>query len=264
MMRFFAVLFMLLCAVVLTAAESFSWSLQCVDTGSIITLKVAPGCYINAAQLEFDLKSDGKKISPAKSPEVQIKIIDGEKSSIYPAGVWQWHFAAKHLDGTITWQGCLPDGTCLLPATWQPGNKKAVPAAITSAGTLPDFTVVRMAEGYMDKKAFSGFLQGTSDSQAKHFTDTAWYWLLLLVLAGGVALNFTPCVLPMVPINLAIIGAAEGGKPGFLRGFCWKYFRRKEVPQPKLRALLKGVQEGLYPEDLFPFPISKRFYPKQK
>ena len=31
--------------------------------------------------------------------------------------------------------------------------------------------------------------------------------ILLLVLIGGLALNLTPCVLPMIPINLAIIGA---------------------------------------------------------
>ena len=31
--------------------------------------------------------------------------------------------------------------------------------------------------------------------------------ILLLVLLGGLALNLTPCVLPMIPINLAIIGA---------------------------------------------------------
>ena len=29
---------------------------------------------------------------------------------------------------------------------------------------------------------------------------------LLLTLLGGIGLNLTPCVLPMIPINLAIIG----------------------------------------------------------
>ena len=42
--------------------------------------------------------------------------------------------------------------------------------------------------------------------------------ILLLVLVGGLALNLTPCVLPMIPINLAIIGAgAQAGSRG--RGF---------------------------------------------
>lgn len=41
---------------------------------------------------------------------------------------------------------------------------------------------------------------------------------MLLVLIGGLALNFTPCVLPMIPINLAILGA--GARSGSrMRGF---------------------------------------------
>ncbi len=45
--------------------------------------------------------------------------------------------------------------------------------------------------------------------------------ILLLVLIGGLALNLTPCVLPMIPINLAIIGAgaqAQSRARGFLLG----------------------------------------------
>jgi thioredoxin:protein disulfide reductase len=42
--------------------------------------------------------------------------------------------------------------------------------------------------------------------------------ILLLVLIGGLALNLTPCVLPMIPINLAIIGAGAQASSRF-RGF---------------------------------------------
>ena len=48
--------------------------------------------------------------------------------------------------------------------------------------------------------------------------------ILLLVLVGGLALNLTPCVLPMIPINLAIIGAgAQAGsrRRGFLLGLVY-------------------------------------------
>ena len=55
-----------------------------------------------------------------------------------------------------------------------------------------------------------------------------WKWIkrtsLLLILLGGLALNFTPCVLPMIPVNLAIIGAGvkAGSKArGFLLGGCY-------------------------------------------
>ena len=45
--------------------------------------------------------------------------------------------------------------------------------------------------------------------------------ILALVLLGGLALNLTPCVLPLIPINLAIIGAgARAGSRtyGFVLG----------------------------------------------
>src|SRR4030095_13618543 len=45
--------------------------------------------------------------------------------------------------------------------------------------------------------------------------------ILALVFLGGLALNLTPCVLPMIPVNLAIIGAgAQRAKRsrGFLLG----------------------------------------------
>ena len=48
--------------------------------------------------------------------------------------------------------------------------------------------------------------------------------IVLIVLIGGLALNLTPCVLPMIPINLAIIGAGTQvgigeGFPSRARGF---------------------------------------------
>jgi thiol:disulfide interchange protein DsbD len=45
--------------------------------------------------------------------------------------------------------------------------------------------------------------------------------ILLIVFLGGLALNLTPCVLPMIPINLAIIGAgtqAGSRRRGFMLG----------------------------------------------
>ena len=62
---------------------------------------------------------------------------------------------------------------------------------------------IRIAQGYMRAEEFIAFLEG------KEVDSLAGYgiWVtLLLVLLGGLAMNLTPCVLPMVPINLMIIG----------------------------------------------------------
>jgi thiol:disulfide interchange protein len=102
----------------------------------------------------------------------------------------------------------------LLPA---PSNVSATPA------TLDDFTVVATAGGYMNSEAFLTFIRNAEQG----VKETGWFEgrgplaILLLVLVGGMALNLTPCVLPMIPINLAVIGAgakASSRSRGFLLG----------------------------------------------
>jgi thiol:disulfide interchange protein len=90
-------------------------------------------------------------------------------------------------------------------------------------GRLDNFTVVATTGGYLPS---DDFLQFISDAEAG-VVNKGWFdgrgplAILLIVLLGGLALNLTPCVLPMIPINLAIIGAganAGSRQRGFLLG----------------------------------------------
>lgn len=66
------------------------------------------------------------------------------------------------------------------------------------------------AQGYMDADAFLAFLRGDEPTSMWLATNVDGFWtvlgLIFVVLVGGLALNLTPCVLPMIPINLMIIG----------------------------------------------------------
>ncbi len=65
----------------------------------------------------------------------------------------------------------------------------------------------RLAMGYMKPPELLAFLRNeASDGGWLPNADQAWWLVLLLVLLGGLGMNLTPCVLPMVPINLMIIG----------------------------------------------------------
>lgn len=82
---------------------------------------------------------------------------------------------------------------------------------------IEGFTIERSAAGYMNVDDFTAFLLDTADDAAATFS----LWTIVLILLGGLALNLTPCVLPMIPINLAIIGAgAQAGtkRRGFALG----------------------------------------------
>jgi cytochrome c biogenesis protein CcdA len=89
------------------------------------------------------------------------------------------------------------------PPVASPGD----PAAVLA--TLERFNVRSSNGGFI---ATADFLKWIKDSEAG-VKDTGWFEgrgplaILAIVFIGGLALNLTPCVLPMIPINLAIIGA---------------------------------------------------------
>ena len=62
----------------------------------------------------------------------------------------------------------------------------------------------RVAAGYMKAPQMVAFLR--NEKAAKELADHALWIILLLVLGGGLAANLTPCVLPLVPVNLSLVG----------------------------------------------------------
>lgn len=74
----------------------------------------------------------------------------------------------------------------------------------------------RIAQGYMNAEEFLGFLRNDSSASQSSLAGKAWWLILLLTFFGGLCMNLTPCVLPMVPINLMIVGrsAARGALYG--------------------------------------------------
>ncbi len=161
--------------------------------------------------------------------------------------------ANKPLSVTASYQGCS-DTKCFLPMrkdftltteqicdVEQPTEKVTAPVkpGDTSPPTgtrepesirlLNDFEVGGHAYGYMGVEDFLEFIdRATSKETTKKetasildFSQMGIWMMLILIVVGGVALNLTPCVLPMIPLNLAIIGAgaqAESRSKGFLLG----------------------------------------------
>ena len=115
--------------------------------------------------------------------------------------------------------GEKPRTETIKPAAPQP----APPAAREDASLLADFVVAGKTGGYQNTAAFLEFIRNAEAGIQPRgmFEGRGPLAILLLVLLGGLALNLTPCVLPMIPINLAIIGAgaqAQSRGRGFLLG----------------------------------------------
>ena len=151
---------------------------------------------------------------------------------------------------TVAYQGC-DDKVCFMPEEHafrfdeQAGRFAAVASRDEGLSPAPEgakdglwasgLTVVT-GGGYMSVREFLAFLGQAEGGLRTPDADgaglggflrdpVAFFHLhglsltLLLVLVGGVLLNLTPCVLPMIPINLAILGAGAGTRGrGFLLG----------------------------------------------
>lgn len=86
-----------------------------------------------------------------------------------------------------------------------------------------NFKIVGKHEGYMNADDFIYFLDSskTHSIDKKNSITRVSIISVLLIILWGLALNLTPCVLPMIPVNLAIIGAgtrSSGKWRGFLLG----------------------------------------------
>ena len=85
---------------------------------------------------------------------------------------------------------------------------------------LEDFEILGTAGGYLNVEDFLQFVDDAESgtAQAGWFDDKGPLVIVLAVILGGILLNLPPCVLPLIPINLAIIGAgAQAGSR--TRGF---------------------------------------------
>ena len=109
------------------------------------------------------------------------------------------------------------------------GSAATVPSASESMDLKIELTHYKVSgreTGYMRKGAFLEFLdKAKSGGQASDPLERFKKWGLPLTLAfiflGGAGLNLTPCVLPMIPINMAIMmgtGRVRSRKRGAILG----------------------------------------------
>jgi cytochrome c biogenesis protein CcdA len=113
-------------------------------------------------------------------------------------------------------------GTGTIKSASAPASPRPSAADARDAGLarLDDFIVLGTTGGYRGTADFLKFIHDAENGvhERSLFEGRGPLAILLIVFIGGLALNLTPCVLPMIPINLAIIGAgSQAGSRG--RGF---------------------------------------------
>ncbi len=173
-------------------------------------------------------------------------VVDGEESYVGDFHV-VYRLSGKlpePLEVTIGYQACQGN-RCFLPQretftlTSELGTAMALPSLPKDekSSQVAEYQQVRekldwfrlsaRLEGYHGAEDFlawlqsaeQGSLQKEETNPLKRTLTRFGFWLTLLLTMGlGSLLNLTPCVLPMIPVTLAIIGAGEKGGRGGLRG----------------------------------------------
>ncbi len=129
-------------------------------------------------------------------------------------------------DLTIRIQGCV-DEMCYMPqvvplALLTPAQADTSETVATEPDAMPwfqRFSRWSSSLGYTESNDFAKWLDqavnGDSEPQGNLLTRVAaryGLWLAaLLIIPLGLLLNLTPCVLPMIPITLAVLGTGSAG-----------------------------------------------------
>ncbi len=108
--------------------------------------------------------------------------------------------------GIVGYQAC-DDRSCLPP------DEAAFTLKVSVEGTVK--TEAPAVSTPVEKTAESAFVQETG-KPASRFEGRGLLPLFLLVFIGGLALNLTPCVYPLIPITISYFGGQSGGKRGGL------------------------------------------------
>ena len=179
----------------------------------------AKGYYIYQESLQFELGSELGKLVNIK-PALPMGIEKFDETFQKKMQIYKQPFmvqldvksdAGKPLHIEVSLQGCAEAGICYPPMTLKflltgPGVKAApIPEVLDGSQNIAqskvEFSLADLWRDRDDINAISRFLANTS---------TAYLFLAFFVL--GLALAFTPCVLPMLPILSSVIFGSQGGK----------------------------------------------------
>ena len=178
----------------------------------------AKGYYIYQESLQFELGSELGKLVNIK-PTLPIGIEKFDETFQKKMQIYKQPFMvlievkpepSKPIHLEVTLQGCAEAGICYPPMTLKfllagPGVKAAPLPELLDGVVTPtsnrEFSLADLWRERDDVNAISRFLENTS---------TAYLFLAFFIL--GLALAFTPCVLPMLPILSSVIFGSQGGK----------------------------------------------------
>jgi thiol:disulfide interchange protein DsbD len=193
----------------LAADQAFRLEARPTPQGLTLHWTIAPGYYLYRDRI--DVRPDGagtvesiRKPSGERKDDPQFGAVDvyhGEVTVLAQVS------GARHVQ--VGWQGCAEAGLCYMPQQQRVATGAAPPAAPAAEPASADFAGLEF--GSASDGAFARLLQ-----------ERTFAWVLLVFAGLGIALAFTPCMLPMLPILSTIVvgeGASSRRALGLSVGF---------------------------------------------
>ncbi|MDD5482841.1 MAG: cytochrome c biogenesis protein CcdA [Kiritimatiellae bacterium] len=206
------------------------------------------------------------------APRKEQDVLSGGEKQVYDRSFTAVYLVENFTNGPvnikISYQGC-DQAVCFLPAekkisldpTRSPPELKTAVVAMRAGNEHPEwlsafkrnYKIAAVRSGYMSARDFLSFLDSPAKSKAEPDSiQKTWrsgrVWIsMFLMILGGLALNLTPCVLPLIPVNLAIIGAGirtASARQGFLRGMLYGLGIVLAYGGLGLATVLTGAQFG--------------------
>jgi len=203
-----------------------------------VAFTVPDGHYLYAKDIEVAVAGGSLRPAAIPSPESKDDPFSGEPVDVYSHDVvLRYHLeygGGDALTVTVAYMGCNQQ-LCFMPQSRQfrfdasgkgvelpSGDPSAGPAVETGDGVLAGLRMTGREAGYLSTADFLAFVErvetgrGLERGRLETLVAGHGLWIgILAILLGGLALNLTPCVLPMIPVNIAIIGAgAQAGSRG--------------------------------------------------
>lgn len=207
-------------AAFLDPEQAFRLSVEAVDgQRAVLRWDIAPGYYLYRDRIDVQA-APGERIGAIERPPGERK----DDPNFGPVEVYhdEARVTVDRAGATslqVGWQGCADSGLCYLPqqqtvslgapaalaataGTAGPSGTTATASAST-AGTAAAATAAPAAAtaGWGDLSTDSGI--------SRMLAQRALWWTLPVAFVLGIALAFTPCVLPMVPIVSGIVVGSQ-------------------------------------------------------
>jgi len=217
------------------AASPFAVTSQ-LDAGTLrVAFQIPAHHHLYADTISFELDGQPATFVMPAAVTIADKFSGGNRQAYEKSFEATLPLASPASSLIVRYQGC-DEANCYFPQTetfsltasrnFSTTSEQSTPAADGEWRALAgQFTVAARGTGYLNEREFLSFLDQSKPASVAVAGQSASplgvVATLGLILLGGLGLNLTPCILPLVPINLAIIGAgaqASSRRRGFLLG----------------------------------------------